>query len=604
MKTVRVPARLLALALTVSAAAALPPQGPAEAAEAAFLPPFYGAPDARALAAEGGTRALIERWRVDRDTLRRFFDVQASATRRARLRELCESWLGELARVDYDALPRDQQVDWQLLDGELRHELRQLELEGQRWEEVADLLPFAATVAGLQEARRRFEDLDPEATAALLVELREQVAALRERVRAQAADADDGIPVSRTLADRAAGEVRSLQRTLSDWYRFRAGYDPLFTWWVAAPYEALDDALDAYRRHLREKVAGLRDGDDTIIGDPIGREALLAELAHERVPYTPEELVEIADVEMAWCRERMLEASRELGFGEDWKAALEHVKTLHVPPGEQPRLVRELAEEAIAFLDERQLLTIPELARRTWRMDMMSPERQKVNPFFLGGETITVSFPTDGMSHSDKLMSLRANNIHFSRATVHHELIPGHHLQQFMNARHATHRRALGTPFWTEGWALYWEMRLWDLGFPRTPEDRVGMLFWRMHRCARIRFSLSFHLGKMTPQECVDLLVEQVGHERNSAEGEVRRSFQGGYSPLYQCAYMLGGLQILALHGELVGAERMSERGFHDAVLRQNAIPIDLVRAALQPELPLPRDARAEWRFYEPLRGR
>jgi uncharacterized protein (DUF885 family) len=128
------------------------------------------------------------------------------------------------------------------------------------------------------------------------------------------------------------------------------------------------------------------------------------------------------------------------------------------------------------------------------------------------------------------------------------------------------------------------------------------MLFWRMHRCARIRFSLSFHLGTMSPQECVDLLVDQVGHERNSAEGEVRRSFQGGYSPLYQCAYMLGGLQILALHGELVGAERMSERDFHDAVLRQNAIPIDLVRAALDPELPLPRDARADWRFYEPLR--
>ena len=89
--------------------------------------------------------------------------------------------------------------------------------------------------------------------------------------------------------------------------------------------------------------AGGGGDDDTIVGDPIGREALLAELAHERIPYSPEELVEIADAEMAWCRERMLEASRELGFGEDWKAALEHVKGLHVPPGEQPRLVRALA---------------------------------------------------------------------------------------------------------------------------------------------------------------------------------------------------------------------------------------------------------------------
>ena len=45
------------------------------------------------------------------------------------------------------------------------------------------------------------------------------------------------------------------------------------------------------------------------------------------------------------------------------------------------------------------------------------------------------------MAHEDKLMSMRGNNVHFSRATVHHELIPGHHLQQFMTARYSTQRR-------------------------------------------------------------------------------------------------------------------------------------------------------------------
>ena len=170
----------------------------------------------------------------------------------------------------------------------------------------------------------------------------------------------------------------------------------------------------------------------------------------------------------------------------------------------------------------------------------------------LGGEVIRVSFPTDEMAHDDKLMSLRANNIHFSRATVHHELIPGHHLQGFMTRRYQPHRRAFGTPFWTEGWALYWEMRLWDLGFPATPEDRMGMLFWRKHRAARIIFSLKFHLGEMSPDEAIDFLVDGVGHERASATAEVRRSFNGSYSPLYQAAYMIGGLQIRALHAELV----------------------------------------------------
>ena len=180
-----------------------------------------------------------------------------------------------------------------------------------------------------------------------------------------------------------------------------------------------------------------------------------------------------------------------------------------------------------------------------------------------------VSYPTDEMAAEDKLMSLRGNNPHFSRATVHHELIPGHHLQGFMIDRYMPHRREFGTPFWMEGWALYWEMRLWDLGFPRSPEDRVGMLFWRSHRAARIIFSLRFHMGTMTPDEAIDLLVNRVGHERANATAEVRRSFNGSYPPLYQIAYMIGGLQFRALHRELVTSGRMTERAFHDAVLQE-----------------------------------
>jgi len=231
-------------------------------------------------------------------------------------------------------------------------------------------------------------------------------------------------------------------------------------------------------------------------------------------------------------------------------------------------------------------------------MTMMSAERQRVTPYFTGGEVISIAFPTDAMAHQDKLMALRGNNEHFARATVHHELIPGHHLQQFMTSRHATWRRPFGTPFWGEGWALYWELRLWDLDFARGPEDRVGMLFWRMHRCARILFSLNFHLGEWSPEECVDFLVERVGHERRNATAEVRRSINGSYPPLYQAAYMTGGLQLRALHEELVAGGRMSEREFHDGVLQEGSIPIELLRALLT-GAELPRDHAPSWRFHE-----
>jgi uncharacterized protein (DUF885 family) len=249
------------------------------------------------------------------------------------------------------------------------------------------------------------------------------------------------------------------------------------------------------------------------------------------------------------------------------------------------------------YVDQNKLVTVPQLARESWRMEMMSPERQLVAPFFLGGETILVAYPTSGMTHEQKMMSMRGNNPHFAHATVFHELIPGHHLQRFMTQRYRPYREIFYTPFWMEGWALYWEFLLWDKGFDKTPEDRVGALFWRMHRCARIIFSLSFHLDKMTPQEAVDFLVDRVGHERDNATAEVRRSFSGDYGPLYQIAYMIGGLQFYRMHRELVDSGKMTDRQFHDSILKEGPIPVEMVRAILTNQK-LSKEQKTKWRFY------
>jgi hypothetical protein len=261
--------------------------------------------------------------------------------------------------------------------------------------------------------------------------------------------------------------------------------------------------------------------------------------------------------------------------------------------------VRDLALEAIRFVEERDLVTVPPLDADLWRIEMMSPERQKVAPFFLGGPFIQVAFPTESMDFDAKEQSLRANNVHFARATVFHELVPGHHLQNYYENRFNTHRDLFTTPFWVEGWAVWWEFQFWDLGFPKSPEDKMGMLFWRAHRCARIIFSLNFHLGKWTPEQCIDFLVDRVGHERASATGEVRRSFNGSYPPMYQAGYMLGALQLRELHRELVGHGGMTDRQFHDSILRGGPMPIELVRARLKGEKP-PRDMTPTWRFADP----
>lgn len=76
----------------------------------------------------------------------------------------------------------------------------------------------------------------------------------------------------------------------------------------------------------------------------------------------------------------------------------------------------------------------------------------------------------------------------------------------------------------------------------------------------------------------------------------MRRSFGGQYSPLYQAAYMLGGLQFRGLHQQLVQGGRMTNRDFHDRILKEGPIPVEMVRALLLNEAPA-REFRSRWRF-------
>src|SRR5690606_23781720 len=232
---------------------------------------------------------------------------------------------------------------------------------------------------------------------------------------------------------RAAGICEGTRQARRAGTGFYAGYDPGMEWWVRQPYAELDQTLEQYAKTLRDTLAGASD-PETIIGDPIGSRTLEEALGHASIPYSATEIVRLARQELAWCHAELSKTAKELGF-DDWRDALEKVKTLHPEPGEQPSLVVNLAWEAIRYLDQRQLVTVPELPRRDWRMNMLSAERQLQAPFFLGGTDVWVAFPTAEMPHDKKVMSLRCNNRHFSRAVVYAALIRGHHLQHLLGNR-------------------------------------------------------------------------------------------------------------------------------------------------------------------------
>ncbi len=520
-------------------------------------------------------------------------NVLNSPEQRQRLNDIDRDYLGQLAQLDFKAMSTYGKVDYILLKRNITDHQLTLKQEEEEYRQIEKFMPFAAKIYELEKGRRRGAAVDGQQVAALLNDLNKEVlAAMEELKKVESLD--------RSLADRGEEALTGLKTRLKGTHDFYIGYDPLFSWWVPKPYKALDSTLVLYAKLMKSKgklnTTQKEDGSG-IRGVPIGREELIRQLQVEMITYTPDELIALANQEFAWCDRELLKASREMGFGDEWKKAQEKVKNSYVAAGTQPELIMKLYNDAKDFIQKNKLYQYPELADETWGMQMMTPERQLMSPFFLGGRDIIISYPTNTMEHDDKLMSMRGNNPYFSRPTVQHELVPGHHLQYYMSSRYKSYRSDFRTPFWTEGWALYWELLLYEKGFAKTPEERIGMLFWRMHRCARIIFSLNYHLGQWSPQQCIDFLVDRVGHERANAEGEVRRSFEGNYGPLYQLAYLVGGLQIYNLKKELVETGKMSYQEFHDAIMKENNLPIEMVRATLTNQNLTP-DYKSTWRFY------
>ena len=403
--------------------------------------------------------AIIERYNADEQAISRFYspvvtggggfnrggpaNAAGSPEKKERLKVLYYQYLDKLEKLSFANLSQECKADYILLKRDLNEKLRLTTKDSLEFSKVKEWFLFNDKIYALEKLRRRGTQPDPLKTAkdfeAISGEISRLTIALKENKT-----------LSITSIRKALETIGGLQSSLKSVFDFYNGYDPMFTWWVPKVYTELDKNLTGYAAEWQKKQVADKNG--IFPRDPVGNEELISLLKYEMIPYTPEEITRIANEEFAWCEKEMLKASAEMGFGKDWKAAVEKVKNSYVPPGKQPEAILKLYNESIDFIKKNDLITIPPLAEEVWGMNMMSAERQRTNAFFTGGADITISYPTNTMDHEFRMMSMRGNNPNFSRATVHHELIAGHNLQAFVNSRTRTYRR-FGTPFWTEGWS-------------------------------------------------------------------------------------------------------------------------------------------------------
>ena len=162
-----------------------------------------------------------------------------------------------------------------------------------------------------------------------------------------------------------------------------------------------------------------------------------------------------------------------------------------------------------------------------------------------------------------------------------HEAVPGHHHQIALQQELDIHPlRANGTFFtaFVEGWGLYSERLGIEMGLYDTPAKEMGRLSYEMWRAARLVVDTGIHSKGWSKQQAVDFMLDNTALSPANIDAEVNRYITW---PGQALAYKIGELKIRELRTraeDALGAE-FDLRGFHDAVLENGSVPLDVLEA-------------------------
>jgi len=160
-----------------------------------------------------------------------------------------------------------------------------------------------------------------------------------------------------------------------------------------------------------------------------------------------------------------------------------------------------------------------------------------------------------------------------------HEAVPGHHVQIALQQEAAAgpwFRRGVDVTAFTEGWGLYSEFLGEEMGFYRTPEERFGRLSYEMWRACRLVADTGMHAMGWTIEQARQCFAENSALAPHNIETELQRYI--GW-PGQALAYKIGEIRLRAIRtrAETTLGERFNVRDFHDALLVDGPLPLDLL---------------------------
>ncbi|MEB4613611.1 DUF885 domain-containing protein, partial [Leucobacter sp. M11] len=297
--------------------------------------------------------------------------------------------------------------------------------------------------------------------------------------------------------------------------------------------------------------------------------------------------------ELARMTEEQERIAREIvpgGTVADAIAALDAdpARTLHGTDALQ-RWMQETSDRAVAELGATQF-DIPDEIRR---LDCMIAPTQEGGIYYTG--------PSDDFSRPGQMwwsvpQGVTEFNTWRELTTVYHEGVPGHHLQIATGvvnrgSLNSWRRQLAGTSGHAEGWALYAERLMEQLGYLDDPGDRLGMLDGQRMRAARVVLDLGVHLGKQRPDGqgvwdadfAFDFMSANVNMNEPFVRFEVNRYLGWpGQAPSYKIGQRIWE-QLRDEAAERGGAD-FDIREFHREALNLGTLGLDTLAWALRRE--------------------
>ena len=480
-----------------------------------------------------------------------------------------------LAAIQQDSLSAEDRADYQIIDNGINLALLELDkIQSYRHnptvyvELVGNALfnPFVLEYAPIDTRYRQ------------IIQRLNKIPALMQQGQANLVDSPD--VWNRVAREENEGNLDLIDKALRAKVpeALKADYD-----------RAAGPALDALRGYTKF-LAG--DFSKKTSDWRLGKEKYDQKFAYTLVSgKTPEQVLSEAEAALKDVREQMA----KLAAPESVRSVLDKIAQQHTTPEGFMDEAKKDLDEATSFVRQKHLLTLgagsnlkviatPEFMRGIYSVAGFNAA-PALEPQ-LGAFYWVTPIPPNMPKASVESKLREYNRYGLMQITI-HEAMPGHYVQfEFANALEPKSRRVLRSIFgngpYVEGWALYTQQLMSDEGFMNNSQElRFSMMKQLLRSIANAILDIRLQTMGMTEQQALDLMMKDTFQEKQEAVGKFQRAqLSSCQLPMYFLGWR-GWLDTREAYKQRKGTAFQIEH-FHDAALKESAVPLPVLGSLLQ----------------------